>query len=696
VRWLLLWATVAVSCAAWTAFYVGREDPAYLSDFRHYWKLYWTFGETFFFNPRSWLSQVATSVHTSEYNALFTVALLPFNWAWGRARIGYIEGLVLLYMLPAMLVAWFVIRRWCRATEAKLSTEVENAVLATVVLTTSFWIPTLRGYPDVWGLVPLGLAIWWLRSAELARRQHWTTLAGLALCIYAPFLIRKWYVFSIIAVLLAHGIVSGWQLHRSRATVHSWRRWILNHAIIGALVLACVFTLQGQMAVKALTYTYADAYVAFQRSSLEHVQDLVARHGLLLPLLCLSGWWLSVRRQSPAATTFAYLWLALVFTVALFTRVQGLDTHHHLPVGLFLCLMAALSIALWAEALDGQRTTRAAFLVVACALMLFNFVNVFVPAVQVSTISLLQERRFGPLRLENPGAYRQVADFIEQRVAQNQRVSIVGSNAVFSQTMIENFLSDSGIRKIAPIAEVDEYEGFNLRPLYSDYLVVPSRPQIVRAEHQRIVSVLSDMVVQGRTIGAAYTEVERIAVTPDLEFLVFRKSRGFTAEELRAFLDNFSQLHRPPGLSYTPMELALAGVQTRVQSAGAWPHRIDMVGGGEWAVQLPPGTKLDLAFGFWPDWLPQPPSSAVEPARKKADQVIFSTQLPPERVAHCRTSPPHMQVTLDGRMLLAKEFNSPLVEFFPVAPADIPRLQLHLVGGADAGCDLILIDHRTD
>jgi hypothetical protein len=51
---------------------------------------------------------------------------------------------------------------------------------------------------------------------------------------------------------------------------------------------------------------------------------------------------------------------------------------------------------------------------------------------------------------------------------------------------------------------------------------------------------------------------------------------------------------------------------------------------------------------------------------------------------------------LDNRVLLAKTYNTPVVDFFKVRPTDVPRVRFKLRGAATAGCDAILIDHRTD
>lgn len=699
-RWLVAWLIVAAGCAAWAGYYVRQEDLAYLSDFQYYWKLYWTYGELFQLSPRRWLGDVLAAVHSSEYNPLFTVALLPFNLWMGRARVGYIEAVVLLYMLPAMAVIWFITRRWIRQAQIAAPGGVDLAILWTVALTTPLWVATLRGYPDVWALVPLGLAVWGLHTVDMARPQRWTTLAGLALCIYAPFLIRKWYVFAIVAVLMAHGGLSAWRMWRAHATRRDWGRWLFNHAAIGVLVLVCVFTVQGRMAINALSYSYAEAYVAFQRSWVEHGRDLLSRHGLLVPLWCLSGWWISARRGYATRTTFAYLWLCLALTIFLFTRVQGFGVHHHLPVGLFLAVMTGLSLAVWADVLRARPGTRRALVLGVCVLAALNFFNVLAPSsVQLPSGHLLQEQRFAPLKLDNPAAYRQLADFIEREVAPEQRVSIFASNAVLSQTMMENFLTDEGTRKIAAMAEVDEYEGFNLRPLYSDFLIAPSRPQVIDPQHQRVVAIPGTTLMERRNIGQAYREVRRIDVRPDLQFVVFRKERAFQAGELKDFLGEFATLPRPPGHAYTPMQLALLGTQQQVNSAGPRAHRIDMVGGGEWAVAIPPGADLTLSPGYWPDWLPAAPAAAPAPAPAGARpeaELVFSTQIPQGREAPCQGSAPTMTVSLDNRVLLAKTYNTPVVDFFKIRPSDVPRLRFHLQGAATAGCDAILIDHRTD
>ena len=689
-----LWTLAAVTSISWVAIYVGQEDPAYLSDFHSYWKLYWVFGERFEQSPFDWSREIVILVKSSEYNPLFTVGLLPFNLLFGRSRIGYIEAVTCVYMIPAMFLTWQVTRKFIIKEGGELSPSLNYVLVGVAVFSVSFWIPTLRGYPDVLGLIPLSLATWYLWSLDFSRPQRWTTLIGVALLLYSPILIRKWYVFAVSAVIVASCILAVWQMIQGKANRQAWGVWVTHMATVGFMVVALAFILQGGMVLNALNFSYADAYIAFQRTGSEHLSEMLSRYGLLIPLFSLSGWWLTTRKNRGLAKTYLYLFLCMLFKILFFTQIQGLGFQHHLPLGLFIAITTGLSIWAWSSFLESSQFLRRIFLQIVSATLIFNYMNVFFPSLQLPTARLLTEQYFPPLKLINLSSYQHLAEFIEREVEPHQRVSILGSNATLSQTLMENFLSDEGVAKLAHTAEVDEYEGFNLRPLYSDFLVIPSYPQVIDPTHQRVITIPTDTILRARSIGAAYEEIVRFPVRDNLDFLVFRKVRAFHVEELLDFLSEFRDIPRPPGYGYTPMELALLGAQTRSGSNGVF--RIDQVGGGQWRIYRTSSTELEIALGFWLEtgvpYLSQN-SNSEEVLRR--EMQVFSIQLSPEQLKHCGKTPSSVRVSLRNDELMHTTLNDKTIHYISLATSDLGSLRINITGGG-VGCDQILISHRTD
>jgi len=96
------------------------------------------------------------------------VLLLPFSLTFGYARVGYILGVALTYLLPVALLS---------ATAAYLTVQPKSKQTFSFVafgifagLYAPYWTPTLLGFPDIVGLIPLVLAYIIIRSTGLGYR----------------------------------------------------------------------------------------------------------------------------------------------------------------------------------------------------------------------------------------------------------------------------------------------------------------------------------------------------------------------------------------------------------------------------------------------------------------------------------------------------------------------------------------------
>src|SRR5690606_16042853 len=106
--------------------------------------------------PAEWLHQVLRQVRQADYNPLPMVPLTPVYLLMGSSRPVYISALVALYLVPVCFMFAYLARR---LADARLSSQAAWLALGVALLYVPFWRPTLRGLPDIVGLVPILAAL---------------------------------------------------------------------------------------------------------------------------------------------------------------------------------------------------------------------------------------------------------------------------------------------------------------------------------------------------------------------------------------------------------------------------------------------------------------------------------------------------------------------------------------------------------
>ena len=180
--------------------YVAAEHPAYVWDYGAYWGYFKNYSHLIS-SGAPWFAQFRQEVGSLDYNPLAAVLLYPFYLISGDGRTSYIVGICLLYLLPAVVVT---------SRLALLAAPMTNAILIFVMALTyvPFWTPSLRGMVDIVGLIPLGLATLLVLRTEFLSQRPIRDAILLGILIYLPFVLRRWYAYSIVTFLIL-GFVFG-------------------------------------------------------------------------------------------------------------------------------------------------------------------------------------------------------------------------------------------------------------------------------------------------------------------------------------------------------------------------------------------------------------------------------------------------------------------------------------------------------
>ncbi|MEM4723798.1 MAG: hypothetical protein QXP01_02165 [Candidatus Hadarchaeum sp.] len=194
---IVLGCSVAITWA-----YVRSETGIYWWDYANYQNISHAVMSELYQSPWKAAQFIARS-RANNYNAIFTVPLLPFLLLFGESRTSFEIGLVTAYLIPFTLVMGGIASR---IISAKSSLIYWLTVVITFLIPT-LWAPVLRGYPDIGAAACIAMAIFLNLGTQPERKRIYSiALSGIMLAT-AP-LLRRHFVYSVIAFYLAWLIAS--------------------------------------------------------------------------------------------------------------------------------------------------------------------------------------------------------------------------------------------------------------------------------------------------------------------------------------------------------------------------------------------------------------------------------------------------------------------------------------------------------
>ncbi len=460
------------------ALYVSRERTFYAHDVGGYHDTAGGVAALWRRSPGAAWRAVAGSLG-GEYNALYTLPLLPPLLLLGDSRPAYVTALALVYLLPFVLALGALGARLlpCRPRRAFWGT----AALA--ALTPAAWVPTLRGYPDTGAALLLALAA---RAylGDPALRRWWRAPAIGALLALAV-LVRRHFAYAALAFLAALALLAllrglregrraGWSWRPLRAA--GWR--LLAIALAGAGTLLLV-------APAFVARALRTDYFALHRSYLHPPAALAgwaaASYGAVAWLAAVAGlgWLLRQPGARGAALFFAARGgLALAVWTLVVRQVDPHYTLHFTPV--VVLGLAAGGLALWRRAAARVRPLALG------AFGLWAVANLVVglglaPAAPAAPLRPLFAAAAPPLVHPDPEAVAHLVAYLRAAAPAGAPIYVAASSPTLSGDLLvqaERALYGRDGARLAVLAapEVDSRDFYPLPPLLQARYVVVATP----------------------------------------------------------------------------------------------------------------------------------------------------------------------------------------------------------------------------
>lgn len=540
--WISVVSTLAVSVllSLFVYNYVQQEHPAYLWDWGLYYDLYQDYGATFLSDPSQWATDLRRSISKQDYNASSIALLTPVYLVGGASRVAYIMGITGFFVIPAALTA---VALSIRANDTQLRPISVITVATLCIMCPALWQSSLRGMPDIIGLIPLGIATIIIINSDYLEHNRVRNAVLIGLLVWLSFMLRRWYAYAGVALLLCtfsailiRSILKGFSI---REITSKLTPLLIVAAVGGTMLLIFQFSLTKRV----ITSSYSDLYQGYQAPFSESIWRILDRSGYLFFILVISGLVLSAFRRNYA---MLFCGITSVVTLFLFTRTQAPSVQHGMPVIFFLLPAFTYPFLLILSRLC-HSFSRLVFSVVTIILCGAIFAVSFIPSAYRALpliTKIAPQELYHPLKVDNFEEYLRLIAKLNELTKGGEKFSVIASSSVLSDSLLRA-LDNSLTPKIEWASHVDERDGFQLNILKVKYTVVATpTPLHLPITSQRVISIPAEQIISSTGIGKNYKKLSGpFHLGGGHDAYIYKKDRELTKEAIDELALTFKQHH---------------------------------------------------------------------------------------------------------------------------------------------------------
>lgn len=569
IRGILYVASVAILSALCYSF-VASENQAYTWDSRFYWVVWNEYTGLLHDSFSQWLGNIKSSVYSTDYNPLPIISLIPFNYLPIGNREAYILGVYILYLLPFAYIAMRLF-----AVAAGVDKKYQPYVFVFLASFIPFITPTLRGYPDIIGMIPLSLCCLILFKVNILnyRGYRFVLLAiAVGVLLWLPFAFRRWYAYSVVSLFITlpflNTFLFGGKARFSKERIFKYFAFFTISAVV-VIFAVCLF--QFELAKRILTTNYSDIYSAYKATEEATLLITLNYAGLyLLPLIFLGVAYIFFGSSSRLKVLCAFALANFIITYIIFTRTQTPGMQHGMPLCFWLAILVLSALKLFFDKLKkGLATTLTiAFALLTAAVFISTYSKPFGKPEWVSRY--LPGKEY-PLRLENFDHYHELIAFMSARVGADDKVAVFASSGSLNNDLFAAISPASFVSHIANVSQVDLRDKLTIEAFSSRYAIVTDPTQTHLDIHgQQVISLPNNLILEGKGIGAAYIRVSQpFILSGGVQAYVYEKTRPYTIDEYRSMIDEFARSY-PSWKAEYENNLTESYLSAAVQKGDTW------------------------------------------------------------------------------------------------------------------------------
>ena len=506
-----LFASFLLLSIAGSVCFVRSEQTVYDWDFTREWNSYMYAGHLLKQDGfLRMVNVVIESIQSNTYNMIPVVPLLPAFILFGPERSVYIAAIVVVYGLGA-LVSFFSF------FSIFLSKEEKNKPYVLLFLTLALfipqsWLPILRGYPDIGGLIFIFL-IWKFHFQSLPEQPYIPQRIFLLVC---AAIFRRGYVIwvmSYLIVWLAQSIIEAiFVLKKQR--LHGVYHSLLVAACTGCMYYILLYPLSAWSTQVNLSTLYA-GYRA-TASNLLASWDIFRNFGGYVIVLASIGFYLGIKEGK--SKILAILLVQTIITFILHRSVMDFNPHH---LYLFIPLIASLMVIFWVVTVRlfcKNQKNLLMYLFLGIVVWIGNWLYVLSPAPQV-TQYVYSNMKIFPLVRKDLGELKDLLDTLSIYFDEDPGdVYVLASSFTLNSSILQNYCSqlydsqkvDRFCSRIRTTVDVDAESDMQIDLDSMKYIVIGNPIQYhMQPNYQQAIGIPATNMLRGEGVGKAYQKMTK-------------------------------------------------------------------------------------------------------------------------------------------------------------------------------------------
>ncbi|EKF64943.1 hypothetical protein B194_2163 [Serratia plymuthica A30] len=538
----ILLSMILLAIIIQTSVFIAHEQNIYYWDFNGYWRMWEEFCVTFPNEPINSIRTVFHSVRHDDYNSL-PVALTSWLYIFDLpSRLSYIISLAVMYLFPTVILFHLLCKRFS-----------DNRAIGWLLLTcilpltfVAFWAPTMKGYPDISGLIPIIAALLYVSNNDLGDKVRIKKALVTGLLLWSPFLLRRWYAYTVVSLYLSLPVFNYFIYNNAK---HSFGRVIITiKSFFAAGTFSVLLTLifQGALIRRIIETDYSTIYSAYQSSLAYSIETLYNNIGLyLLPFIIIGLLSIFVGKDRNGKLLVIFSAFNLIFSFFLFTRTQSPGVQHCLPFALWALIIAAFGLKILLQLTNNKAYQCSVFGIVTVSCVFINYASLF-SANQYQPFGKFLPIKSLPMHVDNFNNYVELVKNIETLTQGKDKVTILSSSSVLNDDMINTLSHRKLTGKIAYASQVDLRDGINVESLLSKYFVVADPVQThLSPDGQRVITIPANEILSGDGIGSAFRKKGTgFKLSDGVTAYIYERIRPYTDKEIKNFFSLFFE-HYP-------------------------------------------------------------------------------------------------------------------------------------------------------
>jgi len=538
----ILWVLALLVIIFQTAAFISSEQNIYYWDYNGYWRMWEDFCMSFPHDPINSIRTVFHSVRHDDYNSL-PVALTSWFYILDvPSRLSYITSLSVTYLFPTVILFHLL----CKSFSKDRSFAWLSITFILPITFVAFWSPTLKGYPDISGLIPIIAAILYVSNNDLSNQRELKKALVTGFLLWSPFLLRRWYAYTVVSLYMSLPVLNYFIYNNGKHNLNGIIKIVVNFFIAGIFSILLALIFQGALLKRIIQTDYSLLYSAYQASFDHSLSNLYHNIGLyILPLVAISLLWSLYGEKTKDKLLVIFCAFNLIFSFFLFTRTQSPGIQHCLPFALWALIISAFGFKVILQ-ISKQKIYQIsiAFIIILTSIYI-NYVSLFSVS-QLQTLDKILPTKSLPIHVDNFDNYIKLTREIETLTNGNEKVTILSSSSILNDDMINTISNRHLSGKIAYTSQVDLRDGINMSSLMSRYFVVADPVQThLSPDGQRVITIPAKEIISGEGIGSAFKKIGAgYKLSGEVTAYIYERTRPYTNKEINNFFSLFFE-HYP-------------------------------------------------------------------------------------------------------------------------------------------------------